>query len=355
MRDLGWRECDIVEVAVDDLAATSLGIALNRSAELASWDEPVLARLLRELQNAGAIEGVGFADSEIDELLAGLEDLDTAELADPGPESLPEKPVTREGDLWQLGDHRLLCGDSRDGMRYTRLLQGEVVDLVWSDPPFGVSYLGKTSDALTIENDDLDLADLHALLNASFRAACNACRPGAVWYIAAPAGPNFLPFAQVLTDLGIWRQTLVWLKDTHVLGRSDYHYRHEALLYGWTPGAAHHAPPARDLDSVWEIPRPRASPDHPTTKPLELVTRALLASSKPKAIVLDMFVGSGTTVLAAESTGRAARAIEVDPRYVDVAVNRWQLATSRSATLDNDGRTFTEIAAERSQPEGAAA
>ena len=204
MRDLGWRECDIVELAVDDLTAASLGIALNRSAELASWDEPTLGKLLRELQSAGAIEGVGFADAEIDELLAGLEDLNTTELADPGPESLPEQPVTRDGDLWVCGSHRIFCADSRDASGYERLLGDEVVDLVWSDPPFGVGYIGKTRDALTIENDDLDLAGLHALLNASFRAANDACRPGAVWYIAAPAGPNFLPFAQVLTDLGIW-------------------------------------------------------------------------------------------------------------------------------------------------------
>ena len=162
-----------------------------------------------------------------------------------------------------------------------------------------------------------------------------------MWYVAAPAGPNFLPFASVLTDLGVWRQTLVWAKNAFVLGRSDFHYKHETIFYGWTPGAAHHAPPTRDLDTIWECPRPAASPDHPTTKPTELVTRALEYSCDPGEVVLDPFCGSGTTILASEATGRRARGIELAPGYCDVISRRWQEATGKRATLGD--QPFDEV------------
>ncbi|MCA8982022.1 MAG: site-specific DNA-methyltransferase, partial [Planctomycetes bacterium] len=187
---------------------------------------------------------------------------------------------------------------------------------------------------LTIQNDDLQGDDLEGFLRDTLTPAAAACKPGACWYVAAPAGPNFLPFAIVLTDLGIWRQTLVWVKDSLVLGRSDYHYRHEALFYGWTPGAAHQPPPTRDRDTIWECPRPMASPDHPTTKPTALVVRAIENSTKRGAIVLDAFCGAGTTILAAEQTKRRACGIELDSKYCDVIVRRWQEATGKEATLD---------------------
>jgi DNA modification methylase len=354
MKRLGWTEADIVELDVDDLTATALGIALNRTAELAEWDETNLGRLLQELQAADALDGVGFDSTDIDALLESLGELEVPEVTDPGPEELPACPVSKPGDLWLLGDHMLACADCRDPAVHEKLLGTAQVDMVWTDPPYGVAYTGGTEDALQIENDDLDPSELEAFLREAFEPACRATKPGGVWYVAAPAGPNFLPFAKVLAELGIWRQTLVWLKDALVLGRSDFHYRHEALFYGWRPGAAHQPPPGRDQDTVWEVDRPRVSRDHPTMKPVELVTRAILTSSGPRSLVLDPFAGSGTTLVAAESTGRVSRCIELDPRYVDVGVKRWQAATGREATLEGDGRAFEEMAEEREAGDGKA-
>jgi DNA modification methylase len=344
MRSLGWTECDVVEIDLNSIDSTALAIALNRSAELATWDEETLSKLLASLRDEGALDGVGFSDNELNELLAQF-DTATNDVNDVAPEDPPADPVSRLGDVWTLGDHRLLCGDSTDPTGFDTVLEGERADLVWTDAPYGVNYVGGTEDELTIENDDLQGADLERFLRAAFTATAAACKPGAVWYVAAPSGPNFLPFAQVLADLGVWRQTLVWVKDALVLGRSDYHYRHEALFYGWTPGAAHQPPPTRDQDTIWECPRPKASPLHPTTKPTALVVRAIENSSKRGAIVLDGFCGSGTTILAAEQTRRRARGIELDPRYCDVIIKRWQTATGRQVTLD--GRSFDDVTEER--------
>jgi DNA modification methylase len=344
MKKLGWTEADVVELDLNAVDATALGIALNRTGELAEWDDEALSKLLASLRDEGALDGVGFSNAELDELLAQFDD-GTNDVADVEPGDPPADPVSRLGDLWVLGNHKLLCGDSTDPTGFDTVLEGERADLVWTDAPYGVNYVGGTEDELTIENDDLQGADLERFLRAAFTAAAAACKPGAVWYAAAPAGPNFLPFAQVLTDLGIWRQSLVWLKDALVLGRSDYHYRHEALFYGWTPGAAHQPPPTRDQCTIWECPRPKASPLHPTTKPTALVVRAIENSSKRGAIVLDAFCGSGTTILAAEQTRRRARGIEIDPRYCDVIIRRWEQATGKQAMLD--GKTFDEMKEER--------
>ena len=303
MRKLGWSEADIVELDLAAVDATALGIALNRTGELAEWDDEALAKLLASLRDEGALDGVGFDEAALDELLAQFDD-EARDIEDVAPEAPPEVPVARPGDLWVLGEHRLLCGDSTDPASFERVLGGERADLVWTDPPYGVSYVGGTDDALTIQNDELQGEDLERFLGAALTPSAAACKPGASWYVAAPAGPNFLPFARVLTDLGVWRQTLVWLKDALVLGRSDFHYRHEAIFYGWTPGAAHHPPPGRDQDTIWECPRPKASPDHPTTKPTARVVRAIENSSNRGALVLDPFCGSGTTVFSRPLTRR---------------------------------------------------
>ena len=349
MRSLGWTECDVVELDLDETQSTALGIALNRTAELAEWDLPALGKLLDSLREEGEVEATGFDDAEIDKLLGELTlDLDGEQSEDPGPDELPPDPVTGSGDCWMLGRHKLICTDSAKASTFERLLGNEKPAMVWTDPPYGVAYVGKTKDAMVIENDSLDMAALETLLGQAFGHAATACAPGAAWYVAAPAGPNFLPFAKQLTELGIWRQTLVWLKDAFVLGRSDFHYRHEAIFYGWIPGAAHRAPPARNLDTILEFDRPRVSKDHPTRKPLALVQHCVETSSERGAILLDPFAGSGTTLMAAEAAGRVARCIEIDPRYCDVIVRRWQEATGNQAVLKSDGRSFDELAIERS-------
>ena len=167
--------------------------------------------------------------------------------------------------------------------------------------------------------------------------------------MAAPSGPNFLVFAQVLTALDVWRQTLIWVKDRFVLGRSDFHYQHEALFYGWTPGAAHRRPPDRSRSTVLEFARPARSDEHPTMKPVDLVAYCIEASSPKKAVVLDPFGGSGTTLIACEQLGRQARLIEFDPGYCDATIHRWEKASGSAAVLDGAGRTFAEVAASRQE------
>jgi DNA modification methylase len=268
------------------------------------------------------------------------------------PDEVPEtpvEPVIKPGDLIALGNHRLLCGDSTDATGWERLMAGRLAQMVWTDPPYGVNFStdhlrewdgGKKRDrkAHGIENDDLDEHGLEQLLRGSLGLAFTHCADGAAWYVAAPPGPPFLQFSTVLHELSVWRQTLVWVKDSFVFGRSDYHYRHEAILYGWKPGAAHYFVDDRTQDTIWEIPRPKKNPDHPTMKPVELVQRAILNSSKPGDLIIEPFGGSGTTLLAAETTQRVAAVIELDPRYCDVIVKRWQDFTGRTATYADTGQ-----------------
>lgn len=200
---------------------------------------------------------------------------------------------------------------------------GRLAQAVITDPPYGVAYVGGTAEAMTIQNDNLSDADLAALLSAAFDAALCNQELGGAWFTWAPAGPTFGVFARVLAERGLWRQTLIWVKDRLVLGRGDYHYRHEPFFYGWKPGAAHREPPDRTQDSVWECPRPRTNAEHPTMKPVPLIERAIRNSTAGGDLVLDLFGGSGTTLIAAAQTGRVAALVELDPRYADVIRRRW--------------------------------
>jgi site-specific DNA-methyltransferase (adenine-specific) len=292
---------------------------------LAEWDNLILSNQLLDLDGLGwDIEALGFEMPQIIDTVV----IDEDELLEP-----PAEPVTKLGDVWQLKKHRLVCGDSTDVTVLDKLLGDEKVDLVWTDPPYGVAYVGKTKDALTIENDRLDHDQLTDFLRAAFNAIFQATKPGAVWYVTAPSGDLFQCFSIPLTELEVWRHTLVWVKDTLVMGRADYHYRHESIFYGWTPGAAHQTPPDRKQDSVWEIDRPKANKEHPTMKPIALIEKSIQNSSRAGEIVLDTFGGSGSTLIACEQTKRVARLIELDPKYCDVIIKRWENLTGLKAEL----------------------
>jgi DNA modification methylase len=326
-RSIGWTEIEVSEVPDDwdDETAKAYALADNRTAELAEWDESELAKQLLELvEQDWDIAELGFEMPQVVE----TEPVDEDDV----PEA-PAEPKTKPGDVWQLGKHRLVCGDSTDVTVYDKLLGEEKVDLVWTDPPYGVSYVGKTKDALTIENDTLNLAELEDFLRSAFNAIFTATKPGACWYVAAPSGNLFQAFSIPLSELDVWRHTLVWVKDTLVMGRADYHYRHESIFYGWTPGAAHQTPPDRKQDTIWEIKRPKANKEHPTMKPVELIERAIQNSSLAGQLVLDAFGGSGSTLIACEQTKRVARLIELDPKYCDVIVTRWENLTGLKAEL----------------------
>lgn len=241
--------------------------------------------------------------------------------------------------------HRLLCGDSTKAEDVARLMGGERANLVVSDPPYGVDYVGKTKDALRIENDEKN--GLGMLLEAAFKNAFDSCMDGACWYVAAPAGPQFFDFAKVLLDLEIWRQTLVWAKQTLVMGHSDYHYQHEVLFYGWKPGAAHHEPPDRKQTSLWSIDRPTASREHPTMKPVALFAKAIANSSNAEDLVFDPFLGSSTTIIACEQLGRRCFGVEISPAYAQVGLERWAKLTGKQPILEATGETLEDVTAVR--------
>ena len=299
----------------------------NRQAKNAEDDDALMAAVLADLHAQGVdFDGMGYDDGEIDELIAELDasEIEPSELDDDVP-STQDEHDSQPGEVYELGPHRLVCGDSTDSAMWDLLRAGdsEPPRMLWSDPPYGVSYVGKTKDALTIENDSLNEEGLEELLQLSLSHAAARCRPGSSWYVASPAGPLFHVFGKVLNSLGVWRHTLVWSKDRFVMGRCDYHYRHEPVFYGWTPGAGHYWCGDRKQDSVHEVPRPSRNADHPTMKPVSLVRRHIENSSKPGWVVVEPFGGSGTTLIAAASIGRVARLIELDPRYCDVIRRRW--------------------------------
>jgi len=225
-----------------------------------------------------------------------------------------------------------------------RLMDGRQADMVWTDPPYGVaiasrvgmgagvsSSQARAEGGAGIANDDLDVPQLVTFLRGAFDLALDACKPGAVWYVAAPHGPMGVAFSMVLHDLDIWHSSLVWVKDSLVISRLDYHYRHEVFYYGWKPGAAHHALEDRSQSSVFEFPRPKRSEEHPTMKPVELVRKHVENSSIPGQSVLDQFAGSGSTLIACEQIGRKAFLMELDPKFADVIVRRWEEFTGKKA------------------------
>lgn len=346
-RELGWDRIAVVFVDDDDVTAGAFALADNRTSDLGEYDVDDLLALLQSVHaeaSADLFAATGFDNEDLLAMIAAAAPRTVLNDPDEVPPA-PTVPVTQIGDVWQLGPHRVICGSSTDPTVYTRLLADERADMIWTDPPYGVEYVGKTKKQLTIENDGRDLGDLGTLLRAAFSLTlAHGARAGAACYVAAPAGPATLAFATVLTDLGLWRQTLVWVKDRFVLGHSDYHYRHEIIYLGYTPGgegrmgrggANWHGNNAQD--TVIEIARPGASREHPTMKPTALVAHCIMNSTAEEALVLDMFSGSGSTLIAAHDTGRIARCIELDPVYVDVICRRYQEHTGILPVLERTG------------------
>ena len=330
-RALGWTKLDVVRTDLAGAEAMAFAIADNRTAELAEWDGD-LAESMAALRDDESIDHLltGFTDAEIDELIADATDPGSV-VEDEVPEP-PDEPTTKPGDLWILGEHRVLCGDSR--LQIGAVLGDWRVDTLVTDPPYGVSYVGKTDEALTIDGDD-DAFD--GIVAAAFGDAVGRTRHGATWFVFCPPGPKFASFARILAELDVWRQTLVWVKDSLVLGHSDYHYKLEAILYGWTPGGSHHTPRDRKQTTVWEYDRPKASREHPTMKPVGLVAYALEQGSDVGNRVLDPFLGSGPTLIAAEQLNRRCYGLEIEPKYCDVIVDRWEKLTGKTAERVADG------------------
>jgi len=284
------------------------------------------------------VENLKYLDSQgFDITLTGFDKdliLDRDEKDDDVPQDAPTR--AQEGDLWLLGPHRLLVGDSTDPGAVERLMGGAKADLIFTDPPYNVAYEGKTKDKLTIENDQKSDADFYAFLLGAFGNMAAHAKSGAAAYVCH-ADSEGLNFRRAFVEVGfLMKQCLIWKKNSMVLGRQDYHWQHEPILYGWKDGGAHQFHGGRTQTTVWEIDRPTRSEQHPTMKPVELITKAIANSSKGEDIVLDPFLGSGSTLIAAEKTGRICYGMELSPKYADVIIARWEEYTGREAVKESD-------------------
>lgn len=320
-------------------------IADNKLALNSGWDEEALKAELERLQEEDFdIDLLGFDDDELASLIAEDEGTERLTDEDEVPEA-PEEPVTVYGDVWLLGRHRLMCGDSTSVDAVEKLCEGEKVDLWLTDPPYNVSYEGKTKDALTIQNDEMSNDGFRQFLRDSYIAANASMKDGAVFYIwhADSEGYNFRGAA---FDIG-WqiRQCLIWVKQVMVMGRQDYHWKHEPCLYGWKDGAGHLWNTDRKQTTVLEFDRPFKNVEHPTMKPIELFEYQMLNNTKNNNLILDSFGGSGTTMIAAEKNSRRSRLMELDPKYCDVIIKRWQDFTGQEATNETTKKTFAETKA----------
>lgn len=342
-RKLGLSEVPCIRLEhLTDAQKRAYVIADNRLALNSGWDMEMLKVEFADLQELGFdLELTGFDLDEIKELLApvGTEGLTDPDDAPP----LPENPRTRPGDIWVMGKHRLLCGDSTSVSDLEKLTEGQLVDMWLTDPPYNVAYEGGTKEKLTIKNDEMGDEQFRQFLRDAYTAADTVMKPGAVFYIwhADSEGYNFRGAAR---DAG-WtvRQCLIWKKSSLVMGRQDYHWKHEPCLYGWKEGASHLWAADRKQTTILEFEKPSRNGEHPTMKPVALFEYQLLNNTKGGDQVLDSFGGSGTTLIAAEKNGRVARIMELDPKYCDVIVRRWQDFTGKIATHAETGEPFAEV------------
>ncbi len=355
-------------------------LVVNRSATWSSFDDDLLAEEIEKLMASGFdITLTGFDQSELDQLLR------EKFAVEKDPEALPELPETSvvvEGDLWCLGPHRLLCGDSTTGRAMGQLLRGQEVSMVWTDPPYNVDYQGKAGG---IKNDKMSTSNFEAFLYDAFVQMREALRPGGCIYVAHSEAGGGLSFRQAFQRAGLrFASCLIWRKSAAVMSRGDYHWQHEPILYGWKPGAAHKWHGNRkqktviDLnlpsltqneDGTWQaiidgrlfllsgqdfkieemsttvidVPKPVKSLDHPTTKPVALVEKMVSNSSPSGGLVLDSFGGSGSTLMACEVLGRRCATVELDPKYAQRIIMRWQNFSGNQAFRESDGRLFDDL------------
>jgi len=333
-RKLGNTEVPVIELTgLSEAQKRAYILADNKLALNAGWDIDLLAEELKELKDLNFdLELTGFSDKELADFLTeeveGLTDEDAVP-------DVPEEPKTKLGDIYQLGKHRLMCGDSCSLTDMEKLCDGQPVDMWLTDPPYNVAYEGKTKEALKIQNDSMGDDQFRQFLRDAYVTADLVMKAGAVFYIwhADSEGYNFRGAAH---DAG-WkvRQCLIWKKSTMVMGRQDYHWKHEPCLYGWKEGAGHLWATDRKQTTILEFDKPSRNEEHPTMKPVALFEYQMLNNTKGGDIVLDSFGGSGTTMLAAEKHGRYARLMELDPKYCDVIVKRWEDFTGKTAKLVN--------------------
>jgi DNA modification methylase len=338
---LGWSHIAVVFVDDDPATAAAYGIADNRVAEFSRWDEEVL----REISSTTGDLFTGFEPAELDDLL-GVSAETEPTLEDPGAEperaaELLAKWKVQPGQIYQLGKHRLMCGDSTQRSDVKWLMGDDLAHLIWSDPPWNVNYGGNVDaenaqgyKARTMNNDNLG-SKFPEFVNGFTQQMFDFSQPGAPIYIVMGAQEWPLIDAHLRAKGFHWSSTIIWAKDQLVLSRKDYHTQYEPMWYGWNAAAARLQEVIdRKQSDVWFIDRPKKSEEHPTMKPLALVERSILNSSKPGAIVQDLFAGSGTTLMACERLGRVCRTMDNDPKFVAVCLERWSTATQQEPILE---------------------
>lgn len=332
LKELGYEEVECNIVDLDKTKEKALNIALNKIT--GEWDNSKLEELLAELKETDIdMDMTGFTFDEVDNILKDIEgskeddfDLDQAlnEI---------EEPTTRPGDIWILGNNRLMCGDSTQKEQVMRLMDKQEADMLLTDPPYNVDYEGKTVDALKIENDNMTSTEFYNFLLDSFRNMFEVTKCGSSVYVFH-ADTEGLNFRNAFNAVGFkLAQCLVWVKNTFVMGRQDYQWRHEPILYGWKEGAGHYFINDRKQSTVLEFDKPTRNAEHPTMKPIDLLVYLIKNSSKENDLILDLFGGSGSTLIAAEQVKRRCYTMELDPKYCDVIVKRWELLTGEKAVL----------------------
>jgi DNA modification methylase len=340
-RKLGYKTVPVVFLDISLEESRLLNLALNKIS--GEWDQDLLARMIADLKPVEDIDLSlsGFSEEELGKLLKSLDHRERRERPesfdlDAALEAARAAPRARTGEVWALGDHRVLCGDSTDPVAVARLMDGRKAHMAFTDPPYNVS-LGdhggqqRGQRKRRLQNDALSPEAWQDFcrrwcrnLLSSVDGALYICMSTKEWPVVS----------RVLEEEGAhWSDTIIWAKDRFVLGRADYQRGYEPIWYGWREGVKHDWFGGRDQGDVWRIDRPSVSEAHPTQKPLPLIERAIENNSRPNGIVLDLFLGSGSTLIAAERTGRVCYGMELEPHYVDVAVLRWEAFTGQKARL----------------------
>jgi site-specific DNA-methyltransferase (adenine-specific) len=332
-RKLGMDKVPVVQLGhMTEAQRKAYVLADNRIALNSGWDTGMLSLELQDLKDNIDLSLLGFDPDELDALLNPIEETEGLTDEDAVPD-VPDEPKTKLGDIYILGNHRLMCGDSTSVDAVDKLMDGQLADQLLTDPPYNVEYEGGSKKRDQIKNDEMADNEFRQFLKDVYIAANAVMKAGAVFYIwhADMESYNFKGAAR---DMG-WkvRQTLIWNKDNSAFGRSDYHWKHEPCLYGWKEGAAHLWAADRKQTTVIQCKRPSKSELHPTMKPVELMEYQILNNTKGSDIVLDLFGGSGSTMIAAEKTGRKSCLMELDPKYCDVIVQRWEEFTGKKAVL----------------------
>ncbi|WP_312031020.1 DNA modification methylase [Hujiaoplasma nucleasis] len=320
-------------IIADDLNEAQIKafrLADNKTAEFATWD---LSKLEDELANID-MDMLQFGFEELESLLPDNASDDDFDIEG----EIPEEPFSKPGDIYQLGNHRIMCGDSTNGDDVAKLLDGQLVDMVFTDPPYNVDYEGTAGK---IKNDKMEDDSFYLFLSAAFNNMFEHTKLGGAIYVCH-ADTEGLNFRNAFKNAGYkLAECLIWVKNALVLGRQDYHWRHEPILYGWKEGAAHFFVDDRTQDTIWEYNKPKRNDEHPTMKPLELVGRAISNSSRRYESILDLFGGSGSTMIASEQLDRHSYLMELDEKFVDVIVKRYirHTESKENCYLIRDGKT----------------